>query len=101
MDLQDLNVAVAEIRGNVDRNTGRIKDLEKKTDAVAEAVTVTAEAVAVMAEHMKTLDDKIDGMQTSVNNLTQRPARHWDALVRIALTALVTGIIGWVLGKIL
>ena len=50
MDLQDLNVAVAEIRGNVDRNTGRIKDLEKKTDAVAKL----AEAVAVMAEHMKT-----------------------------------------------
>ena len=25
MDLQDLNVAVAEIRGNVDRNTGRIQ----------------------------------------------------------------------------
>ena len=97
MDLQDLNVAVAEIRGNVDRNTGRIKDLEKKTDAVAKL----AEAVAVMAEHMKTLDDKIDGMQTSVNNLTQRPAKHCDALVKIVLTALVTGVIGWVLGKIL
>ena len=53
-----------EIRGNVDRNTGRIKDLEKKNDAV----TKLAEAVAVMAEHMKTLDEKIDGMQTSVNN---------------------------------
>lgn len=78
MDLQDLNVAVAEIRGNVDRNTGRIKDLEKKT-----------------------LDDKIDSMQTSVNNLTARPGKNWDALVKIALTALVTGVIGWVLGKIL
>ena len=97
MDLQDLNVAVAEIRGNVDRNTGRINDLEKKTDAVAKL----AESVAVMAEHIKTLDDKIDGMQTSVNNLTQRPAKNWDALVKIALTALVTGIIGWVMGKIL
>ena len=97
MDLQDLNVAVAEIRGNVDRNTGRINDLEKKTDAVAKL----AESVAVMAEHIKTLDDKIDGMQTSVNNLTQRPAKQWDALVKIALTALVTGIIGWVMGKIL
>lgn len=97
MDLQDLNVAVAEIRGNVDRNTGRIKDLEKKTDAVAKL----AEAVAVMAEHMKALDDKIDGMQTSVNNLTARPGKNWDALVKIALTALVTGVIGWVLGKIL
>lgn len=97
MDLQDLNVAVAEIRGNVDRNTGWIKDLEKKNDAV----TKLAEAVAVMAEHMKTLDDKIDDMQTSVNNLTARPGKNWDALVKIALTALVTGVIGWVLGKIL
>ena len=97
MDLQDLNVAVAEIRGNVDRNTGRIKDLEKKTDAVAKL----AEAVAVMAEHMKTLDDKIDDMKTSVNNLTARPGKNWDALVKIAMTALGTGVIGWVLGKIL
>ena len=97
MDLQDLNVAVAEIRGNVDRNTGRIKDLEKKNDAV----TKLAEAVAVMAEHMQTLDDKIDGMQTSVNNLTARPGKNWDALVKIAMTALVTGVIGWALGKIL
>lgn len=97
MDLQDLNIAVVEIRSNVDRNTGRIKDLEKKTDAVAKL----AEAVAVMAEHMKTLDDKIDSMQTSVNNLTARPGKNWDALVKIVLTALVTGVIGWVLGKIL
>lgn len=97
MDLQELNVAVAEIRGNVDRNTGRIKDLEKKTDAVSKL----AEAVAVMAEHMKTLDDKIDDMQTSVNNLTARPGKNWDALVKIVVTALVTGIIGWVLGRVL
>lgn len=78
MDLQDLNVAVEEIRGNVDRNTGRIKDLE-----------------------MKTLDDKIDGMQTSVNSLTAKPAKNWDALVKIALTALVSGLVGWALSKIL
>ena len=97
MDLQDLNVAVPEIRGDVKRNTGRIKTLEAKTDAV----TKLAEAVAVMAEHMKTLDDKIDDMQTSVNNLTARPGKNWDALVKIVLTAMVTGIIGWVLGKIL
>nr|DAQ72821.1 MAG TPA: hemolysin [Caudoviricetes sp.] len=97
MDLQDLSIAVAEIRGCVDRNTGRIKDLEKKNDAV----TKLAEAVAVMAEHMKALDDKIDDMQTSVNNLTGRPGKNWDALVKIVATALVTGIIGWVLGKIL
>ena len=97
MDLQQLNVAIAEIKGDVNRNTGRIKTLEQKTDAV----TKLAEAVAVMAEHMRTLDDKIDGMQQSVNNLTAKPGRNWDALVKIALTALVSGLVGWALSKIL
>ena len=55
MDLQDLSIAVAEIRGCVDRNTGRIKDLEKRNDAVSKL----ASSVAVMAEHMKTMDEKI------------------------------------------
>lgn len=97
MDLQDLNVAVAEIRGCVDRNTGRIKDLEKRNDAVSKL----ASSVAVMAEHMKTMDEKIDEMQSSVSELTAKPGKRWDTLVKIVVTALVTGIIGWVLGKIL
>lgn len=97
MDLQDLSIAVAEIRGCVDRNTGRIKDLEKKNDAVSKL----ASSVAVMAEHMKTMDAKIDGMQQSVDTLTARPGKHWDTLIKIVATALVTGIIGWALGKIL
>lgn len=97
MDLQDLSIAVAEIRGCVDRNTGRIKDLEKKNDAVSKL----ASSVAVMAEHMKTMDEKIDEMQSSVSELTARPGKHWDTLIKIVATALVTGIIGWVLGKIL
>ena len=97
MDMQQLNVAVAEIRGDVNRNTGRIKTLEQKNEAVAKL----AEAVAVMAEHMRTLDDKIDGMQTSVNNLAAKPAKNWDTLVKIALTALVSGLVGWALSKIL
>lgn len=96
MDLQDLNVAVAELRGDVSRNTGRIKILETKNDAVAKL----AESVAVMAEHMKTLDGKIDGMQLSVNSLTQRPAKNWDTLIKVLVTALVTGLVGWALGKI-
>lgn len=97
MDLQDLSIAVAEIRGCVDRNTGRIKDLEKKNDAVSKL----ASSVAVMAEHMKTMDEKIDGMQQSVDTLTAQPGKHWDTLIKIVATALVTGIIGWALGKIL
>lgn len=93
MDLQDLNVALAEVRGNVERNTGRIKDLEKKTDAVAKL----AEAVAVMAEHMKTMDDKIDEVQTSVSEITAKPGKRWDTVVMAVVTAIVAGLVGWAL----
>lgn len=93
MDLQDLNVALAEVRGNVERNTGRIKDLEKKTDAVSKL----ASSVAVMAEHMKTMDDKIDEVQTSVSEITAKPGKRWDTTVMTIVTAIVAGLVGWAL----
>lgn len=93
MDLQDLNVALTEVRGNVERNTGRIKELEKKNDAVSKL----ASSVAVMAEHMKTMDDKIDEVQTSVSEITAKPGKRWDTTVMTIVTALVAGIVGWAL----
>ena len=36
-----------------------------------------------------------------INSLTAKPAKNWDALVKIALTALVSGLVGWALSKIL
>lgn len=93
MDLQDLSIAVAEIRGCVDRNTGRIKDLEKRNDAVSKL----ASSVAVMAEHMKTMDAKIDEMQSSVSELTAKPGKRWDAIIMAAATAIVAGLVGYAL----
>lgn len=95
MDLQDLSIAVAEIRGCVDRNTGRIKDLEKKNDAVSKL----ASSVAVMAEHMKTMDEKIDEMQSSVSELTAKPGKRWDAIIMAVATAIVAGLVGWALAR--
>ena len=93
MDLQDLNVALTEVRGNVERNTGRIKELEKKNDAVSKL----ASSVAVMAEHMKTMDDKIDEVQTSVSEITAKPGKRWDTVVMAVATAIVAGLVGWAL----
>lgn len=95
MDLQDLNIAVAEIRGCVDRNTGRIKDLEKRNDAVSKL----ASSVAVMAEHMKTMDEKIDEMQSSVSELTAKPGKRWDTIVMSVVMAIVAGLVGWALAR--
>ena len=95
MDLQDLKVELTEVRGNVERNTGRIKELEKKNDAVSKL----ASSVAVMAEHMKTMDDKIDEVQTSVSEITAKPGKRWDTVVMTIVTAIVAAIVGWALAR--
>lgn len=96
MDLQQLEVELEKVRGETTRNTGRIKDLERKTDAVNKL----AESVAVMAEHMKTMDEKIDEMQTSVQELTAKPGKRWDLIITGVVTAIVAAIVGFVLAKV-
>lgn len=93
MDLREIEIELAKVRGETDRNTGRIKDLEKKTDVVGKL----AESVAVMAEHMRTMDDKIDTMQESVQELTAKPGKRWDTVVMGIVTAIVAGLVGWAL----
>ena len=52
-----------------------------------------------MAEHMKTMDEKIDEMQSSVSELTAKPGKRWDAIIMAVATAIVAGLVGWALAR--
>ena len=62
-----------------------------------QAVSKIASSVAVMAEHMKTMDEKIDEMQSSVSELTAKPGKRWDAIIMAVATAIVAGLVAWAL----
>ena len=77
-------------------NERRIGDLESDNKALLELST----SVAVMAEQMKTMSSKVDSMDTAVKRLQSVPASRWEGFIKAAVTALVAGLVGWVLAQI-
>nr|DAI21180.1 MAG TPA: Hemolysin [Caudoviricetes sp.] len=94
VEMEHRLTAVEKLAGS---NKHRIDEAEENNKALQDL----SKSVAVMAEQMKTMNSKVDSMDTAVKQLQAVPAKRWDALIAVILSALVTGIVGIVLGKIL
>lgn len=77
-------------------NERRIGDLESDNKALLDLST----SVAVMAEQMKTMNSKVDSMDTAVKQLQSVPASRWEGLIKAAVTAIVAGLVGWAIAQI-
>ena len=77
-------------------NERRIVDLESDNKALQEL----SKYVAVMAEQMKTMNSKVDSMDTAVKQLQSVPASRWEGLIKAAVTAIVAGLVGWAIAQI-
>lgn len=77
-------------------NEWRIVDLESDNKALQEL----SKSVAVMAEQMKTMNSKVDSMDTAVKQLQSVPASRWEGLIKAAVTAIVAGLVGWAIAQI-
>lgn len=94
VEMEHRLTAVEKLAGS---NKHRIDEVEENNKALQDI----SKSVAVMAEQMKTMSSKVDSMDTAVKQLQAVPAKRWDALIAVILSALATGIVGIVLGKIL
>lgn len=74
-------------------NERRIGDLESDNKALLDLST----SVAVMAEQMKTMSSKVDSMDAAVKRLQSVPATRWEGLIKAAVTAIVSGLVGYAL----
>ena len=77
-------------------NERRIVDLESDNKVLQEL----SKSVAVMAEQMKTMNSKVDSMDTAVKQLQSVPASRWEGLIKAAVTAIVAGLVGWAIAQI-
>ena len=77
-------------------NTRRINDLEADYKVLQELTS----SVKVMAEQFKTMNEKINKIDKTVQRLTGKPVAMWEGAVKTIVTALVGGIIGYVLFRI-
>ena len=94
VEMEHRLTAVEKLAGN---NKHRIDEAEENNKALQDL----SKSVAVMAEQMKTMNSKVDSMDTAVKQIQAVPAKRWDALIAVILSALATGIVGIALGKIL
>lgn len=77
-------------------NERRIVALESDNKALQDL----SKSVAVLAEQMKTMNSKVDSMDTAVKQLQSVPGVRWEGLIKAAVTALVAGLVGWAIAQI-
>lgn len=74
-------------------NKHRIDDLEADNKALQEL----SASVKVMAEQLKTMNDRLNRVDTAVTAIQSVPAGRWDAIVKAVVTAVVAGLVGYAL----
>ena len=73
----------------LDRVESEVNDLHKLT-----------EAVAVTATNVARLQDDVTEMKEDVKALAAVPAKRWDAVIGYVMAALVSGIVGVIIGLV-
>ena len=96
MDNEQIALKLQETTDRSLRNEGRIKKLEGEHEALQQLAT----SVAVMAEQMKTMNTSVDKLTSKVDELEEKPAKRWDAVVDKIVWAVLAALIAFLLGRI-
>ena len=78
------------------RNEGRIKALEQRQDDLDKLVG----AIGCIQQEQEHIKADVNEIKSDVKSLAEKPARRWDDAVKIVMTALIGGIVGFILSSI-
>lgn len=97
MEEKEIEIRLAEHRKD-------IRSLEKRMDkqeAQNEVIQNLVMSVKEMAINMTQMLEELKAQGVRLDKLEQKPAESWSAVKMAALTSLVSGIVGFMLGNIL
>ena len=75
----------------------RIDDVEEKQDNLAELVST----VKVLADREARVEDDVTEIKTDVKELKEKPIKRYDTVITTILTAICSGLVGYVLSLII
>lgn len=90
---------ITEIRVAIGRQGEQIKTLYSrldKQDALIDTVNQLAISIEKLASGQEDIKKDIGIMRKDVDDLRQRPAKRWDAVV----AAIITGVVAYIIGRI-
>lgn len=88
---------LTEVEDRSKSNTHRLEELEKRQDNLDDLVST----VKVLAVREEAVENDVKEIKSDVKSLKGKSGELWDSLVKIILTALGSGLVGYFLGQIL
>lgn len=97
MDNNDYVERLVKVEQRASSNSHRIEAVEKNQEAINRLAT----SVEVMVTEQKHTNEKLDSVSDKVDTLERRPGDRWNTATVAAITALVAGVVGYVISLIL
>lgn len=100
MDNAELTRRVQEIDTTVVRHSEQIKTAFAQISEfkiLAESVHKLATTVEVLVQKLQVTNEKVDSMGKDVEEIKIKPARRWESVVKVVVTALVTAAVTYAL----
>ena len=102
MTNEELTQKVVELDERATRHTEQIKTVFTQLAEVkgmTESVHKLATTVEVLALEQKNTGEKIDKLTGEVDEIKEKPGKKWESVVTVALTAIVTGVVTFLLTR--
>lgn len=93
---EELAIKLEGVDGRGKSNTHRIDKLEERQDNMEQLVS----SVALLATEQEHIKGDVTEIKADVKTLAEKPAKRWDALVGVIVSALAAGMVGFILGQI-
>ena len=103
MNTEDLMNKVFDLDERVTRHTEQIKTCFNQIDetrSMAESVHKLATTVEILALELKSTNKKMDKLTQEVEEIKEKPAKRWDNVVGVFITAVATAIITFLLTRL-
>lgn len=93
---EELAIKLEQVDSRSKSNTERLDKMEERQDHMDQLVA----AVAVLTAEQKQFKSDLNEIKVDLKVLAEKPAKRWDGFVQAAVTALVSGIVGYMLAQI-
>ena len=104
MTSEDVAIKIAEHGKEIGSLKHRVNELEEKTDVIQELALSVKELAMNMQSMIKEQERQSKAQERAfqrINSLEKRPAKHWDTLVTVIITAIASGVITYFLTNLL
>lgn len=103
MTNEELSKQYIALDERVTRHTEQLKTCFNQigeTKAIAESVHKLATTVEILVREQKDTNKKVDKVINDVEEIKEKPAHHWNTLITVILTAIVSGFITYMFTRL-